>query len=73
MSCEETVVCRPLWPFFTDWLTAAVRSPSPGSMAFSRLDFPTPDGPASALIRPHSRSSRAPTPSPVAALVYSTG
>src|SRR5690606_29370980 len=69
-SSAVTVVCR---PFLTASLISAVLSPSPGSSAFSRLDLPTPLGPASALVRPHSTSRSSSSPRASTVLVYSTG
>ena len=60
------MVCVPL-PVF--WLTSLVCSPSPGWMALSRLDFPTPDGPAKTEIFPTSALRRSRMPLPLTAEV----
>ena len=47
ISRDETVVWRPV-PVFFD--RSPVRSASPGSMAFSSVDLPTPLGPMNAEV-----------------------
>ena len=67
---EETVVLRPRR---IRRLTSPVRSWRPGCTAFSRLDFPTPEGPVTTVARPASSRRRFSIPSPVFTLVGCTG
>ena len=66
----KVVVWRPFWVLS---LISLVRRSRPGWTALSRLDFPTPEGPETTLVWCASASRRASRPSPVSALVSSTG
>ncbi len=66
ISSEATVACRPL---VVASLTVFTASPRPGCILFSRLLFPTPEGPVSAESLPCSQRRSRRTPLPVSALV----
>ena len=52
---------RPLW---STSLTSPVSMRRPGWMAFSRVDFPTPEGPVTTLVAPASWSASSSSPIP---------
>ncbi len=67
---EKVVVWRPLW-----WLSdiSPVRMSSDGSTVCTRVDLPTPELPASSVVRPPSSARTSSTPAPVRAETSSTG
>ena len=66
----DTVVFRPRRSLA---LSSPVRSVSPGWSAFSRLDFPAPEGPVTTDSRPAMAARSSASPAPVLALVRNTG
>ena len=54
-----------MWrPLCSTSLTSPVSMRSPGWMAFSSVDLPTPDGPVTTLVPPASWSASSSTPIP---------